>query len=112
MCAATPIVSNMDELQKHHAAQKKARHETVHIVWFHLCEAQKMAKLIYGNRNQKVVASGRRAGINCKGTRGNSGERNIHSGYIVLDGGYRGIYNCLNSSDRTLRICVLCINYT
>lgn len=41
---------------------KRARHE--------LCEAQEMAKLIYGNRNQKVVALGWRVGTDYKGHEG------------------------------------------
>lgn len=41
---------------------KRARHE--------LCEAQGMAKLIYGNRNQKVVALGWRVGLDYKGHEG------------------------------------------
>lgn len=97
MCAATPIFSNMDELQKHHAAQKKARHETVHIVWFHLCKAQKMAKLIYGNRNQKVVASGRRAGINCKGTRGNSQVKETFTPDILFWTVVTGVYTTVRT---------------
>lgn len=62
----------------------------MHIVWLHLCEAQEKAKLIYGNRNQKVVASGWRVGIYCKGTRKNSWLKEIFTPDILFGWWFHG----------------------
>lgn len=45
--------NTMDESQKYYAETKKPDTKNVDTVWFHFYEAQKQAKLIPGDGNQK-----------------------------------------------------------
>lgn len=47
-----PITQQCGYILKTVHCAKKARHRTVHPVWFHLYEAQEPAKLNYGERTQ------------------------------------------------------------
>ena len=58
--------NNIDESQEQ-VKQKEARHKTLSIMWFHLCEVQKKERLVYTDRNQQVV-DGDRRGLDWKQT--------------------------------------------
>lgn len=66
------------------------------IVWLHLHEAQEKAKRIHGNRNQKVVASGWRDGVYCKGTQKNSWLKETFTPDILFGCGSMVIHKCQN----------------
>lgn len=49
----------MYESQRYCIELKKPKTHTQNTVYFHLYEVEELAKLSYGNKSQKVVASGR-----------------------------------------------------